>query len=95
MDMITANIFMIIVGCIVALAEWIRLVKNDAGTMVAQIRTLETKIEHLEEEITELKKNEASIEATVHKALEERIVNEKTLALLQEKVRLNMSSVKK
>ena len=54
--------------------------------MAAQIRTLETKVRRLEEDFLELKDSEESIEDTVHRALEERIVNEQNLALLQEKI---------
>ena len=54
--------------------------------MAARIRTLETRVERLEEDFSELKNNEESIETTVHKALEERIVNEQNLALLQKKI---------
>jgi translation initiation factor 2 beta subunit (eIF-2beta)/eIF-5 len=59
--------------------------KNDTGLMASQIRTLETKMQVLEEHLEELEEDEELIESIVQKALEERIVNEKNLALLQEK----------
>ena len=86
MDIATISILVIIVGCVVALAEWIRSVKNDSGAMAAEIRTLKTKLDYFEEELEELRADEMSIEATVHKAMEERIINEKTVAVLQEKL---------
>lgn len=86
MDVATISILVVIVGCVVALAEWIRSVKNDSGMMAAEIRTLKTKLEHFEEELDELRADEMAIEATVHKAMEERIINEKTVAVLQEKL---------
>ena len=86
MDVATIGIFIVIIGCGVAFAEWTRVQKNDAGIMAARIRTLETRVERLEEDFSELKNNEESIETTVHKALEERIVNEQNLALLQKKI---------
>ena len=88
MDIVTISILTVIVGCIVGLAEWVRFVKNDAGAMAAQISSLETKLEYFEEQITELKHDEEVIEATVQKALEEKIVNEGILALLQEKLKV-------
>ena len=84
MDVATISILLIIIGCILGLAEWVRLVKNDASFFAARIHTLETHVEHLEEEVKELKKDEKSIEAIVQKALEEKIINEKTIALLKE-----------
>ena len=86
MDVATISILILIIGCVVAFAEWTRIQKNDAGAMAAQIRTLETKVRRLEEDFLELKDSEESIEDTVHRALEERIVNEQNLALLQEKI---------
>jgi translation initiation factor 2 beta subunit (eIF-2beta)/eIF-5 len=53
--------------------------------MASQIRTLETKMQVFEEHLEELEEDEELIENIVQKALEERIVNEKNLALLQEK----------
>lgn len=88
MDIATISILIVIIGCVVGLAEFVRLMKNDAGSMAAQIRTLETKIERLEEILNELKNDEESIEATVQKAIEKRIVNEKLLALIQEKLNI-------
>lgn len=88
MDIATMSIFVIVAGCIMGLAEWVRNMKNDAGTMAAQIRTLETKVGHLEEQLNEVKNDEESIEAIVHKALEEKIVNERILALIQEKLKI-------
>ena len=84
MDIATISILVIIIGCIFGLAEWVRIVKNDAGASAAKVHTLETQVTHLQEEFTELKKDEKNIEAIVQKALEEKIVNEKILALLQE-----------
>jgi len=92
MDIATISILVVIIGCVVGLAEFVRLMKNDAAAMAAQIRTLETKIEHLEEMLNELKNDEESIEATVQKAVEKRIVNEKLLTLIQEK--LNIKNLK-
>ena len=60
--------------------------KNDAGMMAAQICTLETKINHLEEQVSQLKKDEESVETTVRKAIEEKIINEKILSIIQEKL---------
>ncbi len=88
MDIATISILIITVSCIVGLTEWVRTIKNDTGKTVAQIRTLETKMNHIEEQLGELEKSEELIEATVHKAIEEKIVNEKTLALIQEKLKL-------
>lgn len=84
MDIATISILVVIVGCILGLDEWVRLTKNDAGDIAARVHTIETQIEHLEENFEELEKDEKNIEAIVQKALEEKIVNEKTLALLQE-----------
>lgn len=86
MDVATISILVLVICCAVSFAEWARIQKNDAGAMAAQIRTLETKVRRLEEDFLELKDNEESIEDTVHRALEERIVNEQNLALLQEKI---------
>ena len=86
MDVATISILVLVIGCAVSFAEWTRIQKNDAGVMAAQIRTLETKVRRLEEDFLELKDSEESIEDTVHRALEERIVNEQNLALLQEKI---------
>lgn len=86
MDVATISILVLVIGCAVSFAEWTRIQKNDAGVMAAQIRTLETKVRRLEEDLLELKDSEESIEDTVHRALEERIVNEQNLALLQEKI---------
>ncbi len=88
MDIATISILIITISCIVGLTEWVRTIKNDTGKTVAQIRTLETKMNHIEEQLGELEKSEELIEATVHKAIEEKIVNEKTLALIQEKLKL-------
>lgn len=88
MDIATISILVVTIVGITGLAEWVRLVKNDAGAMAAQIHTLETKVEHLEEQVVEVKHSEESIEATVQKALEEKIVNEKTLALVREKLKI-------
>ena len=68
--------------------------KNDAGTMAAQIRTLETKISYLEEQLSQLKKDEESVEVTVRKAIEEKIINEKILSILQEKLSIQDSILK-
>lgn len=84
MDIATISILVVIIGCIIGLAEFVRLVKNDAGTLSARIHTLETQLEHLQEDFEELEKDEKAIEAIVQKALEEKIVNEKILAVLQE-----------
>ena len=84
MDIATISILVIITGCLLGLAEWVRLVKNDAGASAARIHTLETQVEHLQEELKELKNDEKTIEATVQKALEEKIVNEKMIDLLKE-----------
>lgn len=84
MDMATISILVVIIGCILALAEWVRLIKNDAGTSAAKIHALEIQVEHLQEELTDLKNDEKTIEATVQKALEEKTVNEKMMALLKE-----------
>jgi len=89
MDVATISILIIIIGCILGLAEWIRLTKNDAGMLAAKIHTLETQIEHLQENFEELKNDEKNIEVIVQKALEEKIVNEKILALLQERYNLS------
>lgn len=88
MDMATISILIVIVGCVLGLAEWVRLVKNDAGTMAAQVRALETKIEYLEQELVELENDKELIEATVQKAIEEKIMNEKILAVVQEKLNI-------
>lgn len=88
MDIATISILIIIIGCVIGLAEWVRFMKVDAGTMAAQIRTLETKIEHLEEQSNELKNRVESIEAIVQRAVEEKIVNERILALVQEKLKI-------
>ncbi len=92
MDIATISILTIIVGCVLGLIEWVRVVKTDAGIMTAQIRTLETKVEHLEEKLSELKCETELIEAIVHKAVEEKIVNEKTLALIQERLKIQESN---
>jgi outer membrane murein-binding lipoprotein Lpp len=84
MDIATISILVVIIGCILGLAEWIRLTKNDAGILSAKIHTLETQVKHLQENFEELKNDEKNVEATIQKALEEKIVNEKILALLQE-----------
>ena len=86
MDVATISILVLVIGCAVSFAEWTRIQKNDAGVMAAQIRTLETKVRRLEEDFLELKDSEESIEDTVHRALEERIVNEQNLALLKKKI---------
>jgi 5,10-methylene-tetrahydrofolate dehydrogenase/methenyl tetrahydrofolate cyclohydrolase len=88
MDMATVSILIVIVGCVIGLAEWVRMIKNDAGTMAAQIRTLETKIEHLEEQLDELKNDEELTKVIVQKAIEEKIVNEKIISLIQEKLKI-------
>lgn len=93
MDVATISILTIIIGCVLGLIEWVRVVKSDAGIMAAQIRTLETKVEHLEEKLNELKSETESIEAIVHKAVEEKIVNEKILALIQEKLKIQESNL--
>lgn len=94
MDIATISIFVIIVGCIVGLAEWTRLMKNDAGVMAAQIRTLETKINYLEEQLSQLKNDEDSTKAIVHKIIEEKIISEKVLSIIQEKLNIQDSSLK-
>jgi 5,10-methylene-tetrahydrofolate dehydrogenase/methenyl tetrahydrofolate cyclohydrolase len=91
MDMATVSILIVIVGCVIGLAEWVRMIKNDAGTMAAQIRTLETKIEHLEEQLDELKNDEELTKVIVQKAIEEKIVNEKIISLIQEKLKIQES----
>ena len=91
MDIATISILIMIIGCIVGLAEFIRIIKNDFSLMVAQIRTLETKVDHVEEELIELKHNMETIEAIVQKAIEEKIINEKTIALIQEKLKIQES----
>lgn len=88
MDIATISILIIIIGSIIGLAEWVRVVKNDFGMKAAQIRALETRVEHLEEQLAELKKDEELTEATVQKAIEEKIVNERILALVQEKLNI-------
>lgn len=88
MDIATISILIIIIGSIIGLAEWVRVVKNDFGMKAAQIRALETRVEHLEEQLVELKKDEELTEATVQKAIEEKIVNERILALVQEKLNI-------
>lgn len=88
MDMATVSILIVIVGCVIGLAEWVRMIKNDAGTMAAQIRTLETKIEHLEEQLDELKNDEELTKVIVQKAIEEKIVNERIISLIQEKLKI-------
>ena len=88
MDIATISILITIIVGIIGLAEWVRIVRNDAGAMAAQIHTLETKVEYLEEQVIEIRHSEESIEAVVQKALEEKIVNEKTLALVQEKLKI-------
>lgn len=97
MDIATISILIMIIGCIVGLAEFIRIIKNDFSLMVAQIRTLETKVDHVEEELIELKHNMETIEVIVQKAIEEKIINEKTIALIQEKLKIQESvpSIKK
>lgn len=92
MDIATISILIMIIGCIVGLAEFIRIIKNDFSLMVAQIRTLETKVDHVEEELIELKHNMETIEAIVQKAIEEKIINEKTIALIQEKLKIQESA---
>jgi len=84
MDIATISILLVIIGCIIGLAEFVRLTKNDAGVLSARIHTLETQVEHLQEDFEELEKDEKAIEAIVQKALEEKIVNEKILSILQE-----------
>lgn len=86
MDIPTISVFIIIIGCVIGLAEWIRVVKNDAGTMAAQIHTLETTIEHLEEEINECKHDKKFIETFMQEISEKQIVNDKIIFLLQEKL---------
>ncbi len=88
MDIATISILVIIIGSIIGLAEWVRVVKNDFGMKAAQIRALETRVEHLEEQLAELKKDEELTEATVQKALEEKIINERILALVQEELNI-------
>lgn len=88
MDVTTISILVVVVSGIVGLAEYVRLSKNDAATMAAQICTLETKIDHLEEKLEELKRDEAAVEAIVQKVVEEKIVNEKTLSVVQEKLKI-------
>lgn len=88
MDIATISILIIIIGSIIGLAEWVRVVKNDFGMKAAQIRALETRVEHLEEQLVELKKDEELTEATVQKAIEEKIINERILALVQEKLNI-------
>ena len=88
MDIATISILIITIGCIIGLAEWIRLTKGDSSTLAAQISTLETKVTHLEEKVSELEKDKELIEATVQKALEEKIINDKQLALILEKLKI-------
>lgn len=84
MDIATISVLVIIIGCVFLLVEWIRTVKNDASLFAAQVHTLETQVIRLQEELLELKKDEKATEAIVQKALEEKIMNEKVLAILQE-----------
>lgn len=91
--MATIGILIIIIGCVLGLVEWVRLVKNDAGAMAAQVCALETKIERLEQELIELKNDKELIEASVQKALEEKIINEKILAVIQEKLNIQNPNV--
>lgn len=88
MDVATISIFAVIIGCAIALAEWIRTIKNDFGTMAAQIRTLETRLDRFREDLDELERDEKFIEATVHKAIEERIIDEKMIAILQDSLEI-------
>lgn len=88
MDIATISILVITIGCIVGLAEWIRLTKGDSSTLAAQISTLETKVTHLEEKVNELEKDKELIEATVQKTLEGKIINDKQLAFIQEKLKI-------
>lgn len=88
MDTATISILIVIIGGIIGLSEWVRLKKNDAGIMAAQIRTLETKMEYLEEELNELKHDEELVKAVVQKAIEEKIINEKILSVIQEKLKI-------
>ena len=66
MDIATISILIITIGCIIGLAEWIRLTKGDSSMLAAQISTLETKVTYLEE----------------------KIVNDKQLALILEKLKI-------
>ena len=88
MDIATISILIITIGCIIGLAEWIRITKGDSSKLAAQISTLETKINHLEEKVNELEKDKELIEATVQKTIEEKIINEKILSIIQEKLKI-------
>lgn len=55
MDTATIGILIAIIGCLVSLAEWINIIKNDAAKMTARIHTLEVEMEHCKEKINELK----------------------------------------
>ena len=88
MDIATISILIITIGCIIGLAEWIRLTKGDSSTLATQISTLETKVTKKKKKVSELEKDKELIEVTVQKALEEKIINDKQLALILEKLKI-------
>lgn len=88
MDIATISILIAIIVCITGLGEWIRTVKNDAGCVAAHVKSLQTKVEHLEEHLEELEEEEENIGAIVQEILENRAICEKTLASVQEKLQL-------
>lgn len=79
MDTATISILVVIIGCLFGLAEWVRTVKADSSNLAGQVRTLQTKVEHLEDQVTELKDEERTIEANVQKAIEKITIAEKTI----------------
>ena len=55
------TIIIAIIGCAIGLSDWLRNNNHDAGDITAQITMLEKKVEHLEEQVQEIK---ADIEIT-------------------------------
>lgn len=55
MDMVTITILIAIIGCIIGIANWVRNVCRDSDQLTEYIIRLETRLNHLEEQICELK----------------------------------------
>ena len=88
MDIATISILVIIIGCVIGLAEWVRLVKADAGAMAARIQSFETRMERAENEINDCKYNKELIESSIQKIAEQQIINDKALILIQEALKI-------
>lgn len=86
MDTATINVLVIVVGCIIGLAGWVRTTKMDSSELAARIHTLEIHVEHMQEEIDDLKHKAKNNEAGIQKAIEESVAAEHTIASLQDRL---------